>query len=462
MEHRFRPVKLQAAFIRQLVEQGEDPADHAATVLAVRTKDGKSQPPRCPPPVVLDALDSCVSSRVHPFHTYTAPAQSTHFSAHSQTCANARGAEIQSYFGASTPDGIAFQFRAIKHGANVLKDAVDKGNDPVAAFAATLGSGSSSGLPSTPSHRTPSSAKRARSTKVAASGGSTPASKRRRATTIKIEDDSDEDSPEVDYDELDKTPTKHVKKVKSTPRKNPELLPRSAWANPSPSSAGGKTPTGAARRPSATPTPAPSFGVPPAPGVTTQSSSAASASVTASGNTPAAGSYSAGAQYSSSVATPFGMPAMSYPDSSSYHQSSTSMTTTAQGQGQSQSQTNGQHRSRCPPSPTPTASTVTAMNVSMTMPDAPAPAASSSSLMAGPSASSPAAGAAPTFIKTEDDLPFATPSSSYPSAGGYCLSDDAEQAMYAGAGVGAGGGGFDNDDADDDDGQEEQWDAGDC
>lgn len=148
--------------------------------------------------------------------------------------------EIQQHFGSSTPDGIAFQFRAIKQGANVLRNAVENGNDPAAAFSDYIG-GNGPSVPATPTHHAPGSAKRARTIKTAASGGGTPASKRRKAVQIKPEPVFDDtDSPEVDYDELDQSPTRHATKVKRTPRKNPqELLPRSAWAKPVPGSAAG-------------------------------------------------------------------------------------------------------------------------------------------------------------------------------------------------------------------------------
>ncbi|KAK0668901.1 hypothetical protein QBC41DRAFT_356204 [Cercophora samala] len=42
--------------------------------------------------------------------------------------------DLQKYFGASTEQGLQYHFRAIKQQANVLKDAVDSGEDPVDAF----------------------------------------------------------------------------------------------------------------------------------------------------------------------------------------------------------------------------------------------------------------------------------------------------------------------------------------
>lgn len=85
-------------------------------------------------------------------------------------------------------------------------------------------------VPATPSHqRTPASAKRTRSVKSTGAGT-------KRQKVIKpdpdLEFDDDVDSPEADYSELDTTPTKLKPKVLTTPRKNPPLLPHTAWAKP--------------------------------------------------------------------------------------------------------------------------------------------------------------------------------------------------------------------------------------
>ncbi|KAK4177575.1 hypothetical protein QBC36DRAFT_236223 [Triangularia setosa] len=45
-----------------------------------------------------------------------------------------RAEDLQKYFGASTEQGLQYHFRAIKQQANVLKDAVDGGEDPAEAF----------------------------------------------------------------------------------------------------------------------------------------------------------------------------------------------------------------------------------------------------------------------------------------------------------------------------------------
>ena len=137
--------------------------------------------------------------------------------------------EIQQYFGESTPDGLAFQFRNIKKGGDVLKAAAQKGEDPVGAFGAHMKGGgrAASSVPATPS-----TTKRSRPTKATVSGSSaTPTSKRRKAIKIEpeAEFDDDEDSPETDYSELDSTPTKIKPKSQGNAG---QLVPRSAWAKP--------------------------------------------------------------------------------------------------------------------------------------------------------------------------------------------------------------------------------------
>ncbi|KAL2179093.1 uncharacterized protein P884DRAFT_268266 [Thermothelomyces heterothallicus CBS 202.75] len=135
---------------------------------------------------------------------------------------NLTKAEIQKFFGASTPDGVGFQFRGIKRGSDVLKAAVENGDDPVDAFARFL-KGGSSAAGSAPA--TPSTTKRARTTKAAAPGsGATPSSKRHKAIKIEPGLDDDEDSPEIDYSELDATPTK----TKAKPARSAQIQAKSA------------------------------------------------------------------------------------------------------------------------------------------------------------------------------------------------------------------------------------------
>ncbi|EGS17239.1 uncharacterized protein CTHT_0065580 [Thermochaetoides thermophila DSM 1495] len=149
-KHRMRTVKAMAEACRKLVEAGEDPAQYA----------------------IYEHFDT--------------------------------KQKIQKYFGASTPDGIGFQFRSVKQGAKVLIDAVNNGKDPVQAFNEWNNGGSSS-IPATPAGR---GAKRARAPSMKKTPGTTPASKRRKQ--IKLEDiTDDEDSPDADYSDLDTTPTKN-------------------------------------------------------------------------------------------------------------------------------------------------------------------------------------------------------------------------------------------------------------
>jgi hypothetical protein len=145
--------------------------------------------------------------------------------------------EICKLFGGSTPDGVGYQFRAIKKGGDVLSQAADSGGDPVAAFAAHMNGGAvgAGSVPATPSQRTPSTAKRARSTKAAGPrSGATPTTKRRKKVEEELEPEleDDEDSSEVNYSDLDGSPTKHRPKMLTTPKKIGELLPHSAWAKP--------------------------------------------------------------------------------------------------------------------------------------------------------------------------------------------------------------------------------------
>ncbi|KAH6636981.1 hypothetical protein F5144DRAFT_487238 [Chaetomium tenue] len=188
MEHKFRAARAQAKVITAMVNEGLDPGDH--DILVLKQESGKT---------------SCLSQ----------PA--------------AVAVAAVTYFGESTADGLAFQFRNIKKGGDVLKAAAQKGEDLVGAFGAHL-KGGARAAGSVPA--TPSTAKRSRSTKATESGsGATPTSKRRKAVKIEpeAEFDDDEDSPEVDYSELDSTPTKIKPKSQGNAG---QLVPRSAWAKP--------------------------------------------------------------------------------------------------------------------------------------------------------------------------------------------------------------------------------------
>ncbi|KAK4103972.1 hypothetical protein N658DRAFT_504783 [Parathielavia hyrcaniae] len=211
VEHRFRPVKIQATLVKKLAEKQIDPA----------TKE----------------IWKCTKKD-----------------------------EIATFFGGSTPDGMGFQFRTIKKGAEALKGAVSRGESPVEAFNAHLnGSSNAAGsVPATP-------AKRARSTKGTPGSGATPASKRsKRSEKIKIEpmsEDEDEDSPEGDFSGLDKTPSPTLLRVLD---KANDLLHHSAWAKPAdktksarprPASVAPATPRQAAPAPSYTLAPIPGLSV---------------------------------------------------------------------------------------------------------------------------------------------------------------------------------------------------------
>lgn len=105
--------------------------------------------------------------------------------------------EIHKYFRDSTPDGIQFQFRAIKRDADALR----QGKEPATP--------SSSSTPKTP--RTTGGRKRG-----APSTGKTPASKKAKADSVKKFTDNynanlDDDDSENEYPSLDLTPSKPVR-----------------------------------------------------------------------------------------------------------------------------------------------------------------------------------------------------------------------------------------------------------
>ncbi|KAF4336187.1 hypothetical protein FBEOM_9949 [Fusarium beomiforme] len=116
---------------------------------------------------------------------------------------------IAKYFGQSTADGIQFQFRTIKKDAEALRHAANNGDD----VATCLNLGTASGLPNTPSKPTPSRQPGSRSAK---------GSKRKTSFTpmnpIKRSISEDEDEDEVNYDDIDHTPSKKVKTTGRTPR----------------------------------------------------------------------------------------------------------------------------------------------------------------------------------------------------------------------------------------------------
>ncbi|KAF5699940.1 hypothetical protein FGLOB1_11071 [Fusarium globosum] len=116
---------------------------------------------------------------------------------------------IAKYFGQSTADGIQFQFRTIKKDAEALRYAANNGDD----VANCLNLGTASGLPNTPSKPTPSRQPGSRSGK---------GSKRKTSYTplnpIKRSGSEDEDDDELNFDDMDHTPSKKVKTTGRTPR----------------------------------------------------------------------------------------------------------------------------------------------------------------------------------------------------------------------------------------------------
>ncbi|KAK0615908.1 hypothetical protein B0T17DRAFT_619504 [Bombardia bombarda] len=178
IEHRFRPVRQQAEIIRIAVSQGVDPEELNVVEMS---KD-----------------------------------------------------DIVKYFGESTPDGLQFHFRGVKSSAEVLKIAYDNGNDPVEAFGLKVSGGGPSPAkalakaPRTPREpKTPSSNKK-RTRKPAMEDTPTPSKSRRKVDKPMNyrEETTNDDSPAIDYEELDASPTMQAKKVRMTPMKNMVLPPK--------------------------------------------------------------------------------------------------------------------------------------------------------------------------------------------------------------------------------------------
>ncbi|KAF4449985.1 hypothetical protein F53441_6833 [Fusarium austroafricanum] len=118
---------------------------------------------------------------------------------------------IAKYFGQSTADGIQFQFRTIKKDAESLRQAANNGGD--VANCLNLGTGSGPGLPNTPSKPTPSRQPGSRSAKGSKRKTSFPA-----LNPIKRSASEDEDEDELNFDDMDHTPSKKVKTTGRTPR----------------------------------------------------------------------------------------------------------------------------------------------------------------------------------------------------------------------------------------------------
>lgn len=118
--------------------------------------------------------------------------------------------DIAQYFGASTAEGIGFQFRSIKKDGKAMKKAAETGGDPQQV---PIFDGASTPR-ATPSKKTAPS-----TTTTTATPGS-----RKRKTPIKAEIVSDDEdnsmgSMSQDYSEMDETPTKKAKAagVQKTP-----------------------------------------------------------------------------------------------------------------------------------------------------------------------------------------------------------------------------------------------------
>ncbi|KAM7204349.1 hypothetical protein V8F33_001651 [Rhypophila sp. PSN 637] len=140
--------------------------------------------------------------------------------------------EIAEHFGESTADGIQFQFRGVKANAEALKTAVKNQESPVDAFnnansggkasAATPGKrgGKRARAPATVAPATPTSRAAGNSNGSGRGTGPRTKSARKPAATPNYKEETEEDdSSPQDYSELDQSPTKQTKKVKTTPNR---------------------------------------------------------------------------------------------------------------------------------------------------------------------------------------------------------------------------------------------------
>ncbi|RWA11158.1 hypothetical protein EKO27_g3942 [Xylaria grammica] len=120
-----------------------------------------------------------------------------------------KAGEIHKLFGESTPDGIEWQFRSIKHLSKAQQEAVKKGENPATLPVAGTPSGRKRGAPAT----TPGSRGTVRTPATGAQGR-----KRKVSTTIPSLDSSDENVADNDSDnELMDTPSKRlIKRAKTT------------------------------------------------------------------------------------------------------------------------------------------------------------------------------------------------------------------------------------------------------
>ncbi|KAH8733360.1 hypothetical protein BGZ61DRAFT_528665 [Ilyonectria robusta] len=109
---------------------------------------------------------------------------------------------IAKYFGQSTADGIQFQFRTIKKDAEQLRQVESEGGN--VANCLSIGAGSSIG-PSTPSKPTPSRGAGSRS------GATVKRSRAAAVPTFIKRSESDDEEDDLNFSELDDTPSKRIK-----------------------------------------------------------------------------------------------------------------------------------------------------------------------------------------------------------------------------------------------------------
>ncbi|KAM7217443.1 hypothetical protein V8F06_007192 [Rhypophila decipiens] len=151
--------------------------------------------------------------------------------------------EIAEHFGESTADGIQFQFRGVKANAETLKNAVKNAQSPVEAFSNAITGGKAAAAtpgkrggkrprapaaaPATPTSRPAGNANGSGK----GTGNRTKSVRKPAGTPVYKEETEDDDSPQ-DYSELDQSPTKQTKKVKTTPNRitgigmsNSQLMP---------------------------------------------------------------------------------------------------------------------------------------------------------------------------------------------------------------------------------------------
>lgn len=113
-------------------------------------------------------------------------------------------------YGASTTDGIQWQFRGIKKDAEALKAAANNGGDPSSALNLGTPKGRATSIKGTPASK-----------RVAASGTRSTGSKRQKTQKVfdddVANDDEDDDDDNIDFDALD-TPSKlRIKQEETKP-----------------------------------------------------------------------------------------------------------------------------------------------------------------------------------------------------------------------------------------------------